>query len=82
MSRNSTLHLADAQVEMEIARLRQSSAVKLAKKEQNIIHRRRQNLCGLLALEKRGKQLEAMGITTENMQEMLFGDDLEEEAIE
>ena len=82
MSRNSTLHLTDAQVEMEIARLRQSPAVKLAKKEQNIICRRRQNLCGLLALEKRGKQLEAMGITTENMQEMLFGDDLEEEAIE
>ena len=64
----------DEEVEIEIRRLRQSEDVKLAKKEQNIKYRRRQQMWGLQYMEKRGKQLREMGVTMENMEEKLFGD--------
>lgn len=64
----------DAEVEMEICRLQQSDDVKLAKREQQIKYRRRQQMWNLQFMEKRGKQLRQMGITLENMEEMLFGD--------
>lgn len=64
----------DAEVEMEICRLQQSDDVKLAKREQQIKYRRRQQMWNLQFMEKRGKQLRQMGITPENMEEMLFGD--------
>lgn len=66
--------LTDEQVEMEIARLRQSDAVKLAQKEQQIKLRRRKQMYDLRWFEKRGKQLAAMGVTMANIEEMLFGD--------
>lgn len=70
----------DEEVEIEINRLRNSEAVKLAKKEQQIKNRRRQYMWTLQYMEKRGKQLQQMGITSENMEEVLFGmcDDCEE----
>ncbi len=71
----------DEEVEIEINRLRNSEAVKLAKKEQQIKNRRRQYMWTLQYMEKRGKQLQQMGITPENMEAMLFGDDIAEESI-
>lgn len=64
----------DEEVEIEINRLHHSEAVKLAKKEINIKYRRRQYMWNLQFMEKRGKQLQQMGITSENMEAMLFGD--------
>lgn len=66
--------MTDEMVEIEIARLQASDAVKLAKKEQNIKYRRRQQMYMLRCLEKRGKQLMAEGITMENIEAELFGE--------
>ena len=57
--------LTDEQVEKEIERLLSSPLVKLAKKEQRIRFRRRQYLYQLRGYEKKGKDLEAAGITME-----------------
>ena len=57
--------LTDEQVEAEIERLTKSEAVKLARREQRIKYRRRQQLYTLRAFEKRGKQLMAEGVTME-----------------
>ena len=65
--------LTDEQVELEIDRLLHSDAVQLAKKEIRIKYKRRQYMYQLRNMEKRGKQLEADGITIENMEERLFG---------
>lgn len=67
--------LTDEQVEMEIARLRGSEYVKLAKKEENIRNARRNILCALRAQEKRGKELAAAGIDRDNIKQVLFGED-------
>lgn len=53
--------MTDAQVEQEIARLMESEAVRLAKKEMRIKNRRRQYMYGLRNLEKRGKELKDSG---------------------
>lgn len=58
-----TTFLTDEQVESEIARLTKTDAVKLARREQRVKYRRRQVLYSLRALEKRGKQLIAQGVT-------------------
>lgn len=55
--------MTDEQVESEIARLTKTDAVKLARREQRVKYRRRQVLYSLRALEKRGKQLMAQGVT-------------------
>lgn len=68
----------DEQVEAEIARLKASEYVSLAKKEQQIKYRRRQQMWNLQYMEARGKQLASEGITRENMEARLFGDSLEE----
>lgn len=65
----------DEEVEIEIHRLLNSEDVKLAKKEQNIKYRRRQQMWTLQYMEKRGKQLRSMGITAENMEARLFGEE-------
>ncbi len=64
----------DAQVEAEIARLTGSEFVKLAAKENSIKYKRRQYMTTLLYKEARGKELAAMGITLENMEDRLFGE--------
>ena len=58
-------HLTDAEVEKEIEKLVGNHHVQLAKKEQRVRYRRRQYLYTLRNLEKRGKKLEAAGITME-----------------
>ncbi len=72
--------LSDAEVEQEIERLLDSEEVKLAKKEQRILYKRRQYMYQLRNLEKRGCQLVKKGITMDNMEAKLFGntDDFEE----
>lgn len=56
-------------VEKEIERLKQSEHVKLAQKEQRIkADRRRKYLADLRWYEKRGKELEAAGVTWDSVQ--------------
>ena len=57
--------ITDEMVEEEIARLQQSPYVKLARKEEAIRNKRRQYMYTLRMYEKRGKRLEAEGITME-----------------
>ena len=64
----------DEQVEAEIARLNNSEFVKLARKEKQIKYRRKQQMWNLQFMEARGRQLDSLGITFENMEEKLFGD--------
>lgn len=68
----------DEQVEAEIARLKNSDYVKLAKREAAIKYRRRQQMWNLQFMEARGKQLASEGITQENIEARLFGNGLEE----
>ncbi len=71
-------NMTDEQVEMEIQKLINSENVKLAKKEQRIIYKRRQYLYQLRYYEKRGKQLAELGATLENLEEFLYGEVIEE----
>lgn len=57
--------LTDEQVEREIARLQESQYVKLANKERRVRNRRRMYLYSLRQLEKKGRELEAAGITSD-----------------
>ena len=66
--------LTDEQVEKEIARLTASPHVKLAREEIRIKYRRRQYMYQLRNMEKRGKELAACGITSDNMEDVLFGE--------
>lgn len=61
--------LTDEEVEREIARLTKSDAVRLAQAEVNIKYRRRKHLYNLRILERRGKELQALGITPETLEE-------------
>lgn len=65
--------LTDEQVELEIARLWSSPEVKLAKKEQNLKYKRRQQMYQLRVMEKRGAELMEQGIDFDNIEEKLFG---------
>lgn len=62
--------MTDEMVEEEILRLQTSPLVKLAKREEAIRNRRRQYMYQLRMYEKKGKQLEAQGITLEELEEM------------
>lgn len=55
--------LTDDQVEAEIARLTASPAVALARHEERLRYRRRAYLYKLRDLEKKGKALQAAGMT-------------------
>ena len=70
MARNKT----DAEVEMEIIRLRDNDDVHLAQKELRLKSRRRIYLSQLKWLEKRGKELREQGITFENIKDKMFSD--------
>lgn len=62
--------LTDEMVEEEIERLQNSPLVKLARKEERIRNARRQFMYQLRMYEKKGKQLEAEGITMETLERM------------
>ena len=55
--------LTDEEVELEIERLKESTAVKLAQRERRYKYQRRQYLYTLRWYEKRGKELMAHGVT-------------------
>ena len=59
--------LSNEQVEQEIQRLQASPYVKLANKERRVRERRRMYLYHLRQLEKKGRALEASGITSESL---------------
>lgn len=63
--------MTDYEVEQEIARLKASPEVALAKREQQLIYRRRQYMYQLRWLEGRGKELMAMGVTSDTIEEQL-----------
>lgn len=65
--------MTDEMVEEEILRLQNSPHVKLARREEAIRNRRRQYMYQLRMYEKKGKALEAQGITLEEL-EGLAGD--------
>lgn len=62
--------ITDEMVEEEILRLQSSPLVKLARREENIRNRRRQYMYILRGYEKKGRQLEAEGVTMESLEEM------------
>ena len=62
--------MSDEMVEEEILRLQGSPLVKLARREEAIRYRRRQYMYQLRMYEKKGKALEAQGITLEELEEM------------
>ena len=62
--------LTDEQVESEIQRLRKSPFVALARKEERMKYRQRQALYTLRNLEKKGRALDAAGITSEMLDAM------------
>ena len=67
--------MTDEMVEEEISRLQKSPYVKLARKEERIRYARRQYLYTLRMYEKKGKQLEANGITMEALESLAGGDE-------
>ena len=62
--------MTDEMVEEEILRLQDSPLVKLARREEAIRNRRRQYMYTLRMYEKKGKALEAQGITLEELEEI------------
>lgn len=69
--------MTDQMVEEEIRRLWGTAEVKLAKKEQQIKYRRRQQLYTLRNMAKRGAELMRQGVTMDNIETELFGGDEE-----
>ena len=71
--------LTDEEVEQEIARLKQSATVSLARKADRLKyrqqHRRRQQLYALRDLEKRGRAMIEAGITREMLETMYANED-------
>ena len=65
--------MTDEMVQEEILRLQCSPHVKLAKREEAIRNRRRQYMYQLRMYEKKGKALEAQGVTFEELEEMAGG---------
>ena len=62
--------MTDEMVEEELLRLQKSPHVKLARREEAIRNRKRQSMYQLRMYEKKGKALEAQGITMEELEEM------------
>lgn len=70
MAKKCEKWLTDEEVEREIERLKESEAVKLARKKMRLDYRRRQALYTLRDLEKKGKALMEAGITSEMLDQM------------
>ena len=67
--------LTDEEVEMEIERLKESEAVKLAQKERQYKYKRRQYLYTLRWYEKHGKELMCNGFTEADFKDQPEMDD-------
>ena len=68
----------DEAVEEEIARLQNSPLVALARKEERVRNRRRQYMYSLRQYEKKGRQLEADGVTMESLEQLSADADFDE----
>lgn len=70
-------YIPDEMLDEEILRLQNSPHVKLARREENIRNRKRNYMYQLRMYEKKGKALEAQGITLESLDEMAgcYGED-------
>lgn len=70
-------YIPDDMLDEEILRLQNSPHVKLARREENIRNRKRNYMYQLRMYEKKGKALEAQGITLESLDEMAgcYGED-------
>ena len=62
--------LTDEAVEEEIIRLQASPLVKLARRKEAIRNRRRQYMYQLRMYEKKGRELQAQGITLEELSDL------------
>ena len=71
--------LTDEEVEAEIARLQMSPHVKLARQERRLRDKRRMYLYELRQLDKKGKELEAAGLTAEVLRGLYATDAGQEE---
>lgn len=69
--------ITDEAVEKELEELKASPYVQLARREQRLKYKYRQQLYTLRNLEKRGKELAAIGITVDTIDECL--EDLEKD---
>ena len=69
--RTVTTNEADAAIEAEIAHLRADEYVRLAKRYEYARNRRKQYLYQLRSFQKKGRELAALGVTMENLDEML-----------
>lgn len=71
-------YIPDEMLDEEILRLQNSPHVKLARREENIRNRKRNYMYQLRMYEKKGKALEAQGITLESLDEMAvcYGDEI------
>lgn len=63
--------ITDAEVEKEIEELKSSPFVALARREQRLKNRYRQQLYQLRSLDKRGRELASIGITIDTIDEQL-----------
>ena len=72
------MEMTDIQVEQEIKRLLESPLVKLAKKAERVRNRRRQYMYSLRTYEKKGKELEKMGVTIEMLEFYYDGENHDE----
>lgn len=61
----------DEQIEQELEELKQSPYVALARREQRLKYKQRQQLYTLRNLEKRGRELAAVGVTVDTIDEHL-----------
>ncbi len=62
--------MTDEMVDQELARLLASPHVRLAKRAEAIRNRKRQYVYQLRSYEKKGKALEAQGVTLEELEEI------------
>ena len=69
--RTVTTNEADAAIEAEIAHLRADEYVRLAKRYEYARTRRKQYLYQLRYYQKKGRELADLGVTMENLDEML-----------
>lgn len=63
--------ITDEELEKEIEQLKQSPFVKLARKELRLKYAKRQQLYQLRNLEKRGRELDAKGVTYDTLEEWM-----------
>ena len=72
------IFITDEQFERELQELKQSPFVALARREQRLKYKQRQQLYTLRNLEKRGKELAAIGVTVDIIDEYLAALEQEE----